>query len=171
MAVEIERKYLVRDIPVSIPVTREGDITQGYLSVHKDRTVRVRVVEGSETEADYAAITIKGKTTDDGLSRDEFEYFIPVDEAKQMLTMCMNVIKKTRYTTPAFVKTVEGKTQPAFWEVDVFHGDNEGLIVAEIELRNVGDMPFIPDWIGQEVTGQVRYYNSSLSAVPYKNWA
>ncbi|MCK0153982.1 CYTH domain-containing protein [Alcanivorax sp. S6407] len=154
MALEIERKFLVRDTGIIDTLAGER-LTQGYLSHDKNATVRVRIA------GDSAWLTIKGKT--EGATRSEFEYPIPVDEARSMLDeLCgQGVIDKTRYRQP------QGEL---CWEIDVFHGDNEGLVVAEIELPSE-DTPFDkPEWLGEEVTGEVRYYNSALSSTPYKHW-
>lgn len=154
MALEIERKFLVRDIGITDTLPGER-LTQGYLSHDKNATVRVRIAGGS------AWLTIKGKT--EGATRSEFEYPIPLDDAQAMLAeLCgQGVIDKTRYRLP------QGEL---CWEIDVFHGDNDGLVVAEIELPSE-DTPFDkPDWVGVEVTGEVRYYNSALSSTPYKLW-
>lgn len=155
MAQEIERKFLINDprIVDSLPGER---LTQGYLSHDKNATVRVRIA------GTRGWLTIKGKTV--GATRSEFEYPVPEQDARQMLDeLCgAGVIDKTRYRLP----------QGALcWEIDVFHGDNDGLIVAEIELPSE-DTPFDkPDWLGEEVTGDPRYYNSALSSTPFNQWA
>ena len=154
MGKEIERKFLVTG-----DAWREGKRTryrQGYLSVARERTVRVRVA------GDNAFLTIKGITV--GASRDEFEYPLPVDDAEAMLDgLCLRpLIEKHRYHFE-----YHGMT----WEVDEFLGDNAGLVVAEIELEHP-QQPFdIPPWIGAEVTGDPRYYNASLVANPYTRWS
>ncbi|MQX54697.1 CYTH domain-containing protein [Alcanivorax sediminis] len=154
MALEIERKFLVRDTGIIDTLAGER-LTQGYLSHDKNATVRVRIA------GDSAWLTIKGKT--EGATRSEFEYAIPVDDARTMLdTLCgQGVIDKTRYRLP------QGEL---CWEIDVFHGDNDGLVVAEIELPSEDAVFEHPVWLGEEVTGQVRYYNSALSAQPFKDW-
>ncbi|MGB2246610.1 MAG: CYTH domain-containing protein [Alcanivorax sediminis] len=154
MALEIERKFLVRDTGIIDTLAGER-LTQGYLSHDKNATVRVRIA------GDSAWLTIKGKT--EGATRSEFEYAIPVDDARTMLdTLCgQGVIDKTRYRLP------QGEL---CWEIDVFHGDNDGLVVAEIELPSEDTVFEHPVWLGEEVTGQVRYYNSALSAQPFKDW-
>lgn len=154
MALEIERKFLVHNTNITDTLAGER-LTQGYLSHDKNATVRVRIAGGS------AWLTIKGKT--EGATRSEFEYPIPLDDAQAMLAeLCgQGVIDKTRYRLP------QGEL---CWEIDVFHGDNDGLVVAEIELPSE-DTPFDkPDWVGREVTGEVRYYNSALSSTPYRLW-
>ena len=153
MGVEIERKFLVanddwRTFGIPVP------FAQGYLVADGYRTVRIRVA-GQD-----AFLTIKGVSK--GFSRPEFEYKIPIEEAIEMLKLCsIPVLEKSR-TKVVF----EGKT----WEVDEFEGENKGLIMAEIELKSE-DEPFsIPPWIGKEVTGDNRYFNSRLAVNPYKNW-
>ncbi len=154
MALEIERKFLVRDTGIIDTLPGER-LTQGYLSHDKNATVRVRIA------GDNAWLTIKGKT--EGATRSEFEYTIPVGEARTMLDeLCgQGVIDKTRYRLP------QGEL---CWEIDVFHGDNDGLTVAEIELPSEDTDFDKPAWLGDEVTGEVRYYNSALSTLPYKDW-
>ncbi|KGD66690.1 hypothetical protein Y5S_00357 [Alcanivorax nanhaiticus] len=154
MALEIERKFLVRDTGIIDTLPGER-LTQGYLSHDKNATVRVRIA------GDNAWLTIKGKT--EGATRSEFEYAIPVGEARTMLDeLCgQGVIDKTRYRLP------QGEL---CWEIDVFHGDNDGLTVAEIELPSEDTDFDKPAWLGDEVTGEVRYYNSALSTLPYKDW-
>ncbi len=155
MAIEIERKFLVKGEFRELAV-KNVRIIQGYLSSTPGRTVRVRVQD------DKGYITIKGKSSEDGLKRFEWEKEIPEDEAHILLKLCgTDLIDKTRFIVPAGEHV---------YEVDEFHGENEGLIVAEIELKSE-DQDFIrPDWLGEEVTGQVRYYNSALIRNPYKNW-
>ncbi len=156
MAQEIERKFLVKG-DFKPYVTKSTRIIQGYLSSVPERTVRVRI------KGDKGFLTIKGIGSKSGASRFEWEKEIPVEEAKQLLEICEpGVIDKTRYIVPAGDGLV--------FEVDEFYGDNEGLVVAEIELPSE-DYPFEkPDWLGEEVTGDVRYYNSMLMKNPYKNW-
>lgn len=153
MPAEIERKYLV-----SGESWRDGSlgvrIAQGYLSQDPDRTVRVRI--GGEK----AWITIKGRS--EGISRAEFEYEIPVSDARGLLGLCLpSVIDKTRYEVP-----FAGHA----WEVDVFHGDNDGLIVAEVELENESISPELPEWVGAEVSADLRYFNSRLAVTPFSKW-
>ena len=154
MAQEIERKFLIQDASIVDSLAGER-MTQGYLSHDKNATVRVRIAGNS------GWLTIKGKTV--GATRSEFEYPVPQEDARQMLDELCNsgVIDKTRYRLP------QGEL---CWEIDVFHGDNDGLMVAEIELPSE-DTPFDkPDWLGEEVTGDARYYNSALSTNPYTQW-
>ena len=154
MAQEIERKFLIQDTSIVDSLAGER-LTQGYLSHDKNATVRVRIAGTT------GWLTIKGKTV--GATRSEFEYPVPQEDARQMLDELCNagVIDKTRYRLP------QGEL---CWEIDVFHGDNDGLIVAEIELPSE-DTPFDrPAWLGEEVTGDPRYYNSALSTNPYTQW-
>jgi len=152
MAKEIERKFLVsgefrQDSPESYR------IMQGYICSDPDRTVRVRV------RGDKGFLTIKGRGSEDGLSRYEWEKEIPVSEAFELMALCgSGVIDKTRYLVPFGKHT---------YEVDVFHGANEGLVLAEIELSDEQEAFEKPLWLGEEVTGDVRYYNSMLSLHPF----
>ena len=155
MAQEIERKFLVagQNKPFVSKATR---ITQGYLSSVPERTVRVRV------KGEKGFITIKGIGSASGASRYEWEKEIPVEEVQELLKICEpGVIDKTRY----LVKVGEHT-----FEVDEFYGDNEGLTVAEVELSSEEENFVKPEWLGEEVTGDVKYYNSMLMKNPYKNW-
>lgn len=154
MPKEIERKFLIANEGWKAGVQRSSYFAQGYLSYDPERTVRVR-----ETDT-QGFLTVKGLTV--GLSRDEFEYEIPKAEATALLKMCEHPpIQKRRH----FVEH-EGH----LWEIDIFEGANEGLQVAEIELRSEEEMFVRPEWLGEEVSGDRRYSNSSLSLMPYKNW-
>ena len=155
MAKEIERKFLVNGDFKSEAFTSIR-IIQGYLSSVPERTVRVRV------KGDKGFITIKGIGNASGITRYEWEKEIPVEDVKELLLICEpGVIDKTRYLVKAGEYT---------FEVDEFHGDNEGLIVAEVELPDE-NAPFErPDWLGEEVTGDSRYYNAALSVNPFKTW-
>lgn len=147
MAKEIERKFLVVGDSYKALATRSDEIAQGYLSTDSDRTVRVRIKGGK------AFLTVK--TRNQGITRNEWEYEIPLADAREMLECCGTVLRKTRYYVPAG----EGLT----WEVDEFHNPHPGLTVAEIELPSE-DTPFaIPSFIGKEVSGDPAYYNSSLA--------
>ena len=156
MAQEIERKFLLKS-DFKPFVTKATRITQGYLSSVPERTVRVRI------KGDKGFITIKGIGNTSGASRFEWEKEIPVEEVKSLLELCEpGIIDKTRYIVP--------EAGGLKFEVDEFYGDNEGLTVAEIELPTE-DHPFSkPDWLGEEVTGDVKYFNSMLMKNPYKNW-
>ena len=150
MSVEIEHKYLVKDLSFKRFVTKSIHICQGYLSKDKERTVRIRIA------GDQAFITIKGKTKGD--TRAEYEYPIPVNEAKTMLdTLCIPpIIEKYRYIVP-----FEGDT----WEIDEFCGSLSGLILAEIEIPSSDYQYKCPPFIGVNVTGNPKYYNSNLTNI------
>ena len=155
MALEIERKFLVVGDYQSA-ATHQVRITQGYLSVDTGRTVRIR------RWGDSGFLTIKGASTDNGLSRLEWEKEITLEEVELLLPLCLpGIIDKTRWLVPCGDFT---------FEVDEFHGDNAGLVVAEIELPSVDATFEKPDWLGQEVTGERRYYNSQLNKAPYCTW-
>ena len=153
MALEIERKFLVSgDFK---PLAKKAQrITQGYLSSVPQRTVRVRI------KGEQGYITVKGQGS--GITRFEWEKEIPVDDARELMELCEpGIIDKTRYLID------EGEHT---FEVDEFYGDNEGLIVAEIELSSEDESFVRPHWLGEEVTGDPRYYNSMLMKNPYANW-
>ena len=155
MGQEIERKFLVAGDfkPFAKKAVR---IVQGYLSSVAERTVRIRV------KGDEGFITIKGIGSESGASRFEWEKEIPVSDALELMKLCEpGVIDKTRYLVD-----VGGHT----YEVDEFYGDNDGLVVAEIELSSEDEDFIRPEWLGEEVTGDVKYYNSMLMKHPYKNW-
>ncbi len=156
MAKEIERKFLVAG-DFKTAVTKETKITQGYLSSVPERTVRVRI------KGEKGFITIKGIGSKSGASRFEWEKEIPVNEVEDLLELCEpGVIDKTRFIVP--------EPSGLKFEVDEFYGNNEGLTVAEIELP-AEDHPFEkPEWLGEEVTGDAKYYNSMLMKNPFKDW-
>ena len=155
MAQEIERKFLVagdswRALAVGQPYC------QGYIATaHIGQSVRIRTV------GNQGYLTIKGPVR--GLSRAEFEYKIPVEDAQEMLeTLCPHpLIEKTRYRLPV---------DDVVWEIDEFFGENAGLVVAEVELSSEDQQIVLPAWVGQEVTGEARYYNASLAKDPYSQW-
>jgi adenylate cyclase len=154
--IEIERKFLVTSEAFKKEATTQNRIKQGYLSSVPERTVRVR------TKGNKGFLTIKGLSNDSGLSRFEWEKEIPLDEAEKLLLLCeAGVIDKTRF---------EVKTAQHIIEIDEFYGDNEGLIMAEIELGSETENFEKPIWLGKEVTGDKRYYNSYLSNKPFKSW-
>jgi adenylate cyclase len=155
MAKEIERKFLVKG-DFKPFASKETRITQGYISSIPERTVRVRV------KGDKGFITIKGIGNASGATRYEWEKEIPVSEVNELLSICEpGVIDKTRYLIKAGEFT---------FEVDEFYGENQGLIVAEIELKSEADTFEKPEWLGAEVTGDVKYYNSMLMKNPYTKW-
>ena len=152
MAQEIERKFLVK--AGWQPQSQGEKIAQGYLSTVPERTVRVRIRGGQ------GFLTVKGKNK--GISRAEFEYEIPLADAEAMLELAEQpVLTKTRYRE---------KYGDAVWEIDVFAGENDGLVVAEIELPAEDSEFCRPDWLGEEVSGDVRYYNANLIKSPYSLW-
>ncbi|MFV8324587.1 CYTH domain-containing protein [Flavobacterium sp. ZS1P14] len=154
--IEIERKFLVKDDSFKAAAFTQNHIAQGYLSSVPERTVRVRL------KGEKGFLTIKGISNESGLSRFEWEKEIPAEEAKKLLLLCeKGVIDKTRF---------EVKSGDHVYEVDVFYGENEGLIIAEIELSSETETFEKPSWLGEEVTNNKRYYNSYLSNNPYKNW-
>lgn len=155
--IEIERKFLVKSDAFKNEATTKNRIVQGFLNTHPNRTVRVRI------KGDNGFLTIKGISNDSGMSRYEWEKEIDVVEAEKLIRICEEVvIEKTRYEIPNgnFV-----------FEVDEFHGANEGLVIAEIELQSENDEFDRPEWLGEEVTGQIKYYNSQLSNKPFRHWA
>ena len=155
--IEIERKFLVTSEDFKNEASRKYTIKQGFLNTDPERTVRIRVKDNQ------AFITIKGKGSVSGASRFEWEKEIAVDEAEALFLLCEpGSIEKVRYEI-----SVKNHT----YEVDVFEGDNAGLILAEIELTNEDESFVKPDWLGKEVTGDSRYYNSQLSKHPYNSWA
>jgi adenylate cyclase len=154
--IEIERKFLVKNDSFKKEAFARNHIAQGYLSSAPERTVRVRI------KGEKGFLTIKGASNDSGLSRFEWEKEIPVSEAEALLLLCeKGVIDKTRF---------EIRQGNHVFEVDEFYSDNEGLIIAEIELDSENDTFEKPDWLGKEVTGDIRYYNAYLSKNPFKNW-
>ncbi len=155
MAVEIERKFLLRDESWRDAADSGTRFRQGYLIGAERASVRVRI------EGDKANINIKSATL--GIHRQEYEYPIPLEEAKELLdTLCEQPqISKTRYLVPYGDHT---------WEIDVFEGDNEGLVVAEVELESEDESFERPPWLGDEVSGDTRYYNVCLVKHPYRDW-
>ena len=155
MSIEIERKFLVRSDYKPFATTHSR-ICQGYICAQSGRTVRVRLRDRQ------GFLTIKGPSPDGGLSRYEFEHEISETEAHELLKLSETpIIDKVRWLVPVGRHT---------FEVDEFHGDNEGLVVAEVELSHP-DEPFDrPDWLGEEVTGDRRYYNAALTRRPYNTW-
>lgn len=156
MSVEIERKFKVLNMDFIAEAQSKTRIVQAFLNSDKNRTVRVRI------KGNNGYLTIKGISNESGTSRFEWEKEIAVTEAEALLKLCEEgIIEKHRY---------EVKKGIHLYEVDVFHGDNQGLIVAEIELNSEDEDFEKPSWIGEEVTGQKQYYNSLLSKNPFNSW-
>jgi len=154
MGIEIERKFLVKDDGWKAEADAGLECRQGYLAAAPDKTVRVRII------GKQAFLTIKGPTS--GITRSEFEYEIPEADAEALLALCGRaVVVKKRY----FIEQ-DGMT----WELDVFSGANEGLVMAEIELESEEQGFDIPDWLGEEVSGDIRYYNACLAQNPFTAW-
>ncbi len=151
--IEIERKFLITETSFLKKLTGTN-YTQGYLSTDPHKTVRVRIAGRT------GFLTIKGKTQN--ISRTEFEYEIPLNDAQELIKLCDKpIIEKTRYLV-----TVDQH----IWEVDIFEGENKGLIIAEIELKSENEKFTSPDWLGKEVSSDKRYYNSLLIKKPYSTW-
>ena len=156
MALEIERKFLVKDDSYKVMAFSSSRIAQGYICSARGRTVRIRIRD----EKGY--LTIKGPSDSAGLGRYEWEKEIPLEDARELMKLCEpGIIDKTRY----LVQSVNH-----IFEVDEFYGDNEGLVIAEVELKSEDERYEKPVLVGEEVTGDVRYYNSFLMKNPYKQW-
>ena len=154
--IEIERKFFVLNTSFIEQASTKKRIAQGYLNTDPDRTVRVRIKDSD------GFLTIKGRSNVVGMSRFEWEQKIDLDAAQHLLQLCEpGLIDKFRY---------EVKVGNHLYEVDVFLGENEGLIIAEIELASEDEAFEKPDWLGLEVTGDERYYNAFLSKMPFKSW-
>ena len=154
--IEIERKFLVSSDAFKNDALRKNHIAQGYLNSAPERTVRVRI------KGEKGFLTIKGKSNESGLSRYEWEKEITVTETQELLALCeKGVIEKTRYEIPL---------GHHLFEVDEFHGENEGLIIAEVELQSENEIFEKPIWLGKEVSHDERYYNSYLSQHPFTSW-
>lgn len=153
---EIERKFLVISDVFKNEAIQKSRIIQGFLNSDKERTVRIRLKD------DEGFLTVKGLSDDDGLSRFEWETKISKTEAEALLKLCeKGVIDKIRYDIPFGHHT---------FEVDEFFGDNAGLVIAEIELNDANEVFEKPNWLGEEVTGNIKYYNSQLSKQPFNTW-
>jgi CYTH domain-containing protein len=154
--VEIERKFLVTSNSYKNEAYKNTRIIQGFLNTHKDRTVRIRL------KGTIGFITVKGPSTNDGLSRFEWEKELLKEEAEALLKLCEpGIIDKIRY---------EVKSGNHIFEVDEFYSENDGLVIAEVELNTENEAFLKPSWLGEEVTGNVKYYNSQLSKKPFKTW-
>jgi len=156
MTIEIERKFLVKDNFKNLAI-RKYRIAQGFLSTVPERTVRIRISENR------GFITVKGISDNEGVSRFEWEKEISKIEAENLLALCEKIIiEKVRYIIPS--------SNNLFFEVDEFLGENKGLIIAEIELPNANTFFKKPKWLGEEVTGQAKYYNAMLAKKPFNKW-
>ncbi|WP_334055984.1 CYTH domain-containing protein [Polaribacter sp. P097] len=156
MALEIERKFLVKNNDYKQQAYLTKKIKQGYLNTDKSRTVRVRIQDNK------AFLTIKGKSNAAGTTRFEWEIEIDKKEAEQLLLLCEpSIIDKTRFLI---------KNEHLTFEVDEFKGANDGLVLAEIELNSEQETFLKPNWLGKEVTGDIRYYNSYISKKPFTSW-
>ncbi|GAB5400894.1 MAG: CYTH domain-containing protein [Aureisphaera sp.] len=154
--IEIERKFLIRSNVYKNEAHSHTRIVQGFLNTHPDRTVRVRI------KGEKAYLTIKGRSNEAGTSRFEWEKEISISEAKELILLCEEgTIEKLRYKV---------KVKNHIFEIDEFYGENEGLVIAEVELKDENEEFPKPDWLGDEVTGDPRYYNSQLSKQPYIQW-
>lgn len=155
MAVEIERKFLLKNDNWKAVADNGTAIKQGYLNSNKERTVRVRIY------GNKGILTIKGKNNN--LTRKEFEYNIPIEEAEELLLLAEKpIIEKVRH-----IVSYEKNT----WEIDVFDGENKGLVVAEIELKSENEEFIVPEWISEEVSNNPKYYNASLIYNPFRTWS
>ena len=157
MNLEIERKFLIINTNFKKESYQKKYIQQGFLNTDKNRVVRVRIIE------EKAYLTIKGVSDKSGTSRFEWEKEISLQEAKSLMNLCeKGVIEKYRYFH---------KLENHVFEIDEFLGDNYGLIIAEVELKNKNEVFIKPSYLGKEVTGDEKYYNSNLSKIPFKDWA
>lgn len=158
MADEIERKFLINDessvFKELIGQLTGTTISQGYLNTDPSKTVRVR------QKGEEGFLTIKGKQV--GIRKPEYEYAVPLEDVLQMMLMCDVKLEKIRFTTPA--------TSSLIWEIDIFKGMNTGLFIAEIEVQNEDAKFDIPEWLGKEVSEDLRFANSNLARHPYQNW-
>lgn len=156
MSLEIERKFLLKNTDFKQEAYKREYIKQGFLNSDKERTVRIRVKD------DFGFLTIKGKSTISGTTRFEWEKEIDKKEAEELFNLCeKGIIEKYRYLV---------KNDQHIYEVDEFLGENKGLLVAEIELSSENEAFNKPEWIGKEVTGNIKYYNSNLSKFPFIEW-
>lgn len=154
--VEVERKFLIKSNAFKADATSSEIMQQGFLSVDPERTVRIRI------SGQKAKLTVKGPSSKDGTTRTEWEHEIPLAEGQLLMNLCLpGIIAKERFFVPK---------GDLLFEVDVFSGDNQGLVVAEVELHTPDQDFERPDWLGEEVTGDPKYYNSQLSKKPFNQW-
>ena len=164
MNIETERKFLVKDEGFKAQAVEKHRVRQGYIAHDGGRTVRVRLWD------DKGVLTIKGPSMNGGMSRFEWEREISREEAEDLFMLCKpGMVDKTRWIVPAEMPGQAGHDGRKF-EVDEFHGENEGLVMAEIELGSPDEAFEKPSWLGEEVTGDKRYYNSYLAKNPFKYW-
>jgi adenylate cyclase len=155
--IEIERKFLLSSNDYKTESFKSTRIVQGFLNTHPMRTVRIRI------KGDQGFLTVKGISNEAGTIRTEWEKEIDVDEAESLLKLCeKGIIEKMRY---------EIKAGKHVFEVDEFFGENQGLTIAEIELNSENENFLKPNWLGKEVTGDIKYYNSQLSKQPFNTWS
>ena len=154
MGIEIERKYLVKRDSWKNHTEDGLSCKQGYLYADVEKTIRVRIM------GEKAYLTVKGKSA--GISRSEFEYEIPVSDASDLMNLCDNIIEKTRYLI---------QHKGMIWELDIFEGSNNGLMIAEIELESEDQHFEFPNWVGKEVSDDSRYYNACLARNPFSTWS
>lgn len=154
MELEIERKFLVKNDKWRTDAVGAIEMKQGYLNSAVERTVRIRIA------GEKGILTIKGRS--ENLTREEFEYEVPLSDAYRLIELCEKpIIEKTRYLCPSKEVT---------WEIDEFKGENAGLVIAEIELNSEDQKIEIPEWIGEEVSTDPKYYNASLITNPFMQW-
>src|SRR5690606_422936 len=153
---ETERKFLVKSDVFKSAASRHYRLTQGYLNSHPERTVRIRI------KGESGILTVKGKSSESGMTRFEWETELSLSDARPLMELCEpGLIDKTRYEVPV---------GHHLYEVDEFHEENDGLVIAEIELKSEDETFEKPDWLGEEVTSDPRYYNAYLSSHPFKDW-
>ncbi len=157
MAIEIERKFLVTSDAYKKAAYNSYDMVQGYIAHENGNSVRVRITDSE------AVMTIKGPSDSNGISRYEWNHLIPVEDAKELLKLSQgNTIEKRRYLV---------HSGPHVFEIDEFFGENEGLVIAEVELQSENEPFEKPSFVGKEVSGDRRYYNAYLTTNPYKSWS
>lgn len=172
MATEIERRFFVKDLPYAISVASDiMEITQGYLMKDFGRTLRIRkhtplkTYRRNSPGAPWGQLCFK--TSINNTTRKEYEFPSDIQDAEELLEMCgKHTVEKTRY----WIRYMTQDERDPIWELDVFHGKNEGLVLVEIELEYENEIIDIPDWVGEEITDRLEYTNSSLAYNPYCNW-
>ena len=165
MNIETERKFLVKDEGFKAQAVEKHRVRQGYIAHDGGRTVRVRLWD------DIGVLTIKGPSMDGGISRYDWERELTREEAEDLFLLCKpGMVDKTRWIVPVPTVMADPDRPSRKFEVDEFHGENEGLVIAEIELGSPDEAFEKPSWLGEEVTGDRRYYNSYLALIPFKRW-